>query len=1171
MSTYSRPSSRASNASISRQKSLPGLVNTPKQACTSTTAATTTAAAKPSPSLSPSRSTPSPDLSNRNKCPACLQRRPHHHHSHNHSSIIDGRTSPSGAAAVTSSSAFGSGRVRPSVRRLFDEPPSSPSSPKSNASSSPSSQKEGRAGSRSPSIARSVSSFSTNGGGDSPKNGGGTDQRPRWVGAWSSTYTPPPSKSFNRRQSLPPSNNSPASRNSNNSGLDEPPPLLSAYVSATTLSQPPRRRETYDPSVVKNGARKHARGRSPSAVVCLSSAAKDASAVFKESNNSSSPCDNANSTSSNSNSRRASVRHPMGVGACYHDHLDGEHGMEGVHRRDGEHGYVAEPTSSFEGTPTSSTPSAEGGLNRTTTATASTSSVGKAWRFALMPAPPLETSPALIRKFLSTEALRGSSSSPSSSPSITSSLPPASGSSSSSCYAGLFVTAPAVAAVNPIQFLAKSRVVVAEAASFVGQHPMSSSASALSGSTTTISTEDNKESTPSLLAASLLSYETTTTLLEQDGGDDNSHASSLLARWQQRSPSPLGQCSIAAGSSTDADDYDDRSVTPTPNGRANSLRTKPSLDALSAMDRPGTPSSCSSPAQELFSRIIDQNNDHINNNSRRHSMGSLVDIMASKARMYLSPSSRNSVDGSSLATSPANNGRRTSSISSSTSLGYSALPSERQHRNSISDIASPPTITLPPLPPTHHHQTNSQTQTRPQPHQVVRVSSIESFPRHPSASSSNLRIQSLRDLFRSSSSTSSASSSSASVTGAGGAGPISNSLTTTPNHSRTPTVESASLDNNTNSGSGTSRRNSLMDFLTPFTSSKPTPPPSTPLEDDHRSTTTSSSSSSTITRNRSETNGSATSASTTSTSPCPSPVLRKLGSRSSLSLVAPPLVVPQIKQSPKLSHATLLSLTHASADSNDSSSSDPSSLQPNNTNNNGTLRRPKCQVLATPGSTTVGGPSNKPSPLPSFTVVNEIWMDPTTNTLHQLPGVLLTPSLPFPLNLPILPPSSSNNSIATASTTTQFLSTTAAANGPEGAPESIEWPWTNMNPTDRDKWPAAFHISAQNGGILALPPTYSPGSELDEATALSLSRTNSYGLPLDYGSSVMEAQRYFGTGGMESVQSSLAGSRVSKSGSLYYDETLGQTPYGNGYYYEYVQQQQYAQHGPLGPPAATGY
>jgi hypothetical protein len=133
-----------------------------------------------------------------------------------------------------------------------------------------------------------------------------------------------------------------------------------------------------------------------------------------------------------------------------------------------------------------------------------------------------------------------------------------------------------------------------------------------------------------------------------------------------------------------------------------------------------------------------------------------------------------------------------------------------------------------------------------------------------------------------------------------------------------------------------------------------------------------------------------------------------------------------------------------------------------------------------------------------------------------------------------------------------------------------------MNPTDRDKWPTAFHISAQHGGLLALPPTYSPGSELDEASALSLSRTHSQGLPLDYGSYVMEARRHFGTAGGESVPSSLAGSRVSASGgSLYYDETLGQTPYGNGYYYGgYPQQQpqeQYDQYGPLGPPAATGY
>ncbi|KAG0294829.1 hypothetical protein BGZ96_000400 [Linnemannia gamsii] len=878
-------------------------------------------------------------------------------------------------------------------------------------------------------------------------------------------------------------------------------------------------------------------------------ASMGASAAFKEK----SPCDTANNGTGSS--RRASMRHPIGEdNDCDHDVY---HGMEDVHSRGGQDGYVADPSSSFEGTPTS-TPSTEGHSTPSLPTAASDSTVGKAWKFALMPSPPLETSPALIRKFLSTEALTGSSSSNSSSPPSNShSSPSASGSTSSSSYAGLFVTAPPVAAVSSVQFLAKSRVVVAEAASFIGQQPMSSSASALSVSTTSGSTVDEKE----FLAASLLSYETTTTLMEQAGGDDNCNASNLLTRWQQRSPSPLGQYSMAAESSTDVTENDDRSVTPTPSasGRAGSLRTKPSFDTLSSMDRPGTPSSCSSPAQELFSRIMDQNNDHISNN-RRHSMGTLVDIMASKARMYLSPSSRNSVDGSSLASPGDNNSgsvRRTASISSSSTLGYSALSNDagRPHRNSISDIASTTSSTLPPLPPSHH-QTNSQ--TRPHPHQqVVRVSSIESFPRHPSSSSSNLRIQSLRDLFRSSSSSSSSAASVTGAAGAGAGGSNSNSLTSTPNHSRTPTVESA-LDNNSNAG-GPSRRNSLMDLLAPFTSSKQ-PPPST-QEDDYRSTT-SSSSSSTITRRRSETHGSASS-STTSSSPCPSPVLKKLSSRSSLSLVAPPLVVPQIKQSPKLSHATLLSLTSASvADTNDSSSTDGSSSQPNNTNSNGTLRRPKCQVLTT---TTSNAGSNKPSPLPSFTVLNEIWMDSNTNTLHQLPGVLLTPSLPFPLH--------SN----TASSTTQPPSTPMfSGGGPTGQGESIEWPWTNMNPTDRDKWPTAFHISAQHGGLLALPPTYSPGSELDEASALSLSRTHSHGLPLDYGSSVMEARRYFGTVGGESVPSSLAGSRVSASGgSLYYDETLGQTPYGNGYYYGgYSQQQpqeQYSQYGPLGPPAATGY
>ncbi|KAF9911451.1 hypothetical protein EC991_003707 [Linnemannia zychae] len=198
-------------------------------------------------------------------------------------------------------------------------------------------------------------------------------------------------------------------------------------------------------------------------------------------------------------------------------------------------------------------------------------------------------------------------------------------------------------------------------------------------------------------------------------------------------------------------------------------------------------------------------------------------------------------------------------------------------------------------------------------------------------------------------------------------------------------------------------------------------------------------------------------------------------------------------------------------------------------------------------------------------------------------GVLLTPSLPFPLTLPVLPPSTSDISLSsttTAPTISQPSDATATSTnkpaveqqGTGGQPESVEWPWTHMNPADRDRWLTAFHISAQHGGILALPPTYSPGSELDEASALSLSRTHSNTGVIDYGSSVMEARRYFGTGG-ESVQSSLAGSRVSAgAGSLYYDETLGQTPYGNGYFNgplgHYGQPEQFA---PTHTYQPTGY
>ncbi|KAF9924964.1 hypothetical protein FBU30_005180 [Linnemannia zychae] len=791
-----------------------------------------------------------------------------------------------------------------------------------------------------------------------------------------------------------------------------------------------------------------------------------------------------------------------------------------------------------------------------------------------MPAPPIDTPPALIRKFLATESFAG--------PSFTTAFShPASGSTSSPsnspCPPSL-ITAPAVAAVSPVQFLAKSRVVVAEASSFIGQHSVSSSSSmsslpcASATSSSTALSSDEKESASNLLTSSLLSYETTTTLLEQDEIEDQS--SSIFTRWQQqRSPSPLGQSSISAEEAS-ADNGknsivgEDRSVTPTPSGTADSLRTRPSFDTLS-VERPGTPTSYSSPAQELFSRIMDQNNDHMNNNSRRHSMGSLVDIMANKARSYLSPRTNEEKSNSAVSNS---SGRR---MSSTLSAGGTTAIAARSQRNSICGPLAP----LPPLPPTHQ-------QTNPNP-QVVRVSSIESFPRHPS-SSSNLRIQSLRDLFRSSASSSTAS---------GGSG--ANSAATTPSHSRTPTVDSTADvnshgTNKNNSASGT-RRNSLMDFF----SSNSKPQPNTASDDD-RSAIITSSSTSTVTRHRSETNGSVVSTSTTSSMAYAPSVSKKLGSRPPLSVIAPPLVVPQVKQSPKLTHASLLSLTSNDNDARSSTSSSSSTTS----SSSDPLRRPKYQVLTTPSSSTNNTSSNsvdhgsthgyKPSPLPSFTVVNEIWMDPTTHTFHQLPGVLLTPSLPFPLTLPILPTSSSNASLnssstsvtatattttlpppplsatttttSSATTTTTTTTTTQPAQSSQAllpTTEGIEWPWSNMNPNDRDKWPTAFHIAAQQGGILALPPTYSPGSELDEVSALSLSRTNSN--MIDYGSSVMEPRYYFGTGGLgnegrqggyygsgsgnESVPNSLAGSRMSAGGGslYYYDETLGQTPYGNGF------------------------
>ncbi|KAG0250583.1 hypothetical protein BG011_008224 [Mortierella polycephala] len=101
-------------------------------------------------------------------------------------------------------------------------------------------------------------------------------------------------------------------------------------------------------------------------------------------------------------------------------------------------------------------------------------------------------------------------------------------------------------------------------------------------------------------------------------------------------------------------------------------------------------------------------------------------------------------------------------------------------------------------------------------------------------------------------------------------------------------------------------------------------------------------------------------------------------------------------------------------------------------------------------------PAKRPALLPSMTMVNEIWHDhqPTGQKTAHEQGA-------YPTQQP-------NTAQAGETTTSSFRNTN----------ESSEWPW--MHP-EKDKWNTTF-VSAHKG-LLLMPPTYSPASEMDDPIA----------------------------------------------------------------------------------------
>ncbi|KAF9572925.1 hypothetical protein EC968_009231 [Mortierella alpina] len=481
-----------------------------------------------------------------------------------------------------------------------------------------------------------------------------------------------------------------------------------------------------------------------------------------------------------------------------------------------------------------------------------------------------------------------------------------------------------------------------------------------------------------------------------------------------------------------------------------------------------------SAAQIMVSRIVEKN-------KRRRSLGDLVNIMSKKTRDYI-PHARTSTNSG----SGAHHHQQDTTAVDNKSAG----------RRSISEA---------PCSPTH-------------------VSTLESFPKH--SSTSSLRIQYLKDFFRSGPSTAAhARSASAAEVPIGrengrpdhghgseertavmdttGQAPSDIPATDGPHH---PISESAT----------SSRRSSFMALL-PGISRKPprlwVTTAATSGQDSNPGTPLSRSTRQHPSEDGSQFSSSSRTHSNTS-SACPSPVLDRI-------------------------HVDQPCTSNADFDA----TRFPDQML--------TLPRPVF-CLAQRGQDSAGR-SDRPSPLPSLTSVNAIWKD-------QLVQGNYIQDESYPSQEPNN--SNSNGNSIRSSSSSNGSSRGANINIPHNASEhdhdhdqqassagTLEttgrWPWAQL---DKDKWNTTF-LSAHRG-LLLLPPTYSPADEMGDPLAAyhptdrpqsvlglggsSLEEGNCLHLRFGGAATSLESTSLAGTGGM--------------STSVYFDDALGQSSYSNGLY-----------------------
>ncbi|KAF9288117.1 hypothetical protein BGZ68_000805 [Mortierella alpina] len=200
-----------------------------------------------------------------------------------------------------------------------------------------------------------------------------------------------------------------------------------------------------------------------------------------------------------------------------------------------------------------------------------------------------------------------------------------------------------------------------------------------------------------------------------------------------------------------------------------------------------------------------------------------------------------------------------------------------------------------------------------------------------------------------------------------------------------------------------------------------------------------------------------------------------------------------------------------------------------------------------------GGRSERPSPLPSLTSVNAIWK-------NQLVQGNFMQDETYPSQEPNNSNSDGDNS---SSSSSNGKGRGSSANGDndsndlQASSSSVlestgRWPWAQL---DKDKWNTTF-LSAHRG-LLLLPPTYSPADEMSDPLATYNPNDRPQSILGAGGSSLEDGNCLhlrFGGAATSLESTSLAGSRM--SASVYFEDTLGQTPYGSGLYGSHINSQQ---------------